>query len=214
VDGVQRAYGARAAYLPYPVPELPAVAEVALGDDERLRVVWTGRLAREKDPLLAVRAVERLQARRPARLEVYGDGPLRAHLEALAAERPWVTVRGARPQREVFAAHARAHVCLSTSVWDNVQVAVLEALARGVPVVSTRVGDAPHYYRAPSLERFCVDAGNADALGHAMAELAGSYELHRRAFADNGRQLASIHRNAPEVLMELIALALRSASVG
>jgi glycosyltransferase involved in cell wall biosynthesis len=211
VEGVQRAYGVRAAYLPYPLPERPAVGEVALGEDEPLRVVWTGRLAREKDPLLAVRAVERLRASRPALLEVYGDGPLRPQLDALAADRPWLTLRGTRPQPDVLAAQARAHACLSTSVWDNVQVAVLEALARGVPVVSTRVGDAPRYYRVPALERFCVEAGDAEASADAMAELAGGYGAHRRAFAANGSQLASIHHDAPRILMELIARARRGA---
>lgn len=212
VEGARRTYGVRAAYLPYPLPGVRPVADLALRDGEPLRVMWTGRLAHEKDPLLGVRAVERLRAGRPALLEMYGDGPLRPRLDALASERPWLTLRGARPWPEVLAAHERAHVCLSTSVWDNVQVAVLEALARGVPVVSTRVGDAPRYYRVPSLERFCVESEDADALGDALGRLAGSYEAHRRAFADNGRRLATIHRDAPRVLMELIAVAGRGAS--
>ena len=212
VEGMRRAYGVRAAHLPYPVPELPLADPVALADGETLRVVWIGRLAVEKDPLLAVRAVDRLRATRPAVLELYGEGPLRSRLEPLAAERPWLTLRGARPWPEVLAAHARAHVCLSTSVWDNVQVAVLEALVRGVPVVSTRVGDAPRYYRTPALEGFCVERGDADALSDALDRLASGYEAHRRAFAANGRELASTHGDAPRILMELIALARGAAA--
>jgi glycosyltransferase involved in cell wall biosynthesis len=212
VEGVLREYGARAWQLPYPLPELAPAAPVALGQGETMRVMWTGRLAREKNPLLAVRAVERLREARPAQLELYGDGPLRARVEALAAERPWLSLRGRRPWSEVLAAHDRAHVCLSTSVWDNVQVAVLEALARGVPVVSTRVGDAPGYYRAPSLARFCVASGDAEALSAALDELAADYAEHRRAFAGNGRQLAAAHREAPRVLMELIAAARAGGS--
>jgi len=212
VEGARRSYGVHAAYLPYPLPELPAAEGTVLREDEALRVAWIGRLGREKDPLLAVRAVERLRAKRPAMLDMYGDGPLRARLDTLAAERPWLAVHGARPWAEVLEVQGRVHVCLSTSVWDNVQVAVLEALARGVPVVSTRVGDAPRYYRVPSLARFCVDSGDEEALSRAMGELADSHELHRRAFADNGRQLEAIHRDAPRILMELIALAGRRAS--
>jgi glycosyltransferase involved in cell wall biosynthesis len=212
VEGARRSYGVHAAYLPYPLLELPAATETVLADGEALRVAWVGRLAREKDPLLAVRAVERLRTKRPATLGMYGDGPLRSQLDALTAERPWLTVHGTRPWTEVQEAQGRAHVCLSTSVWDNVQVAVLEALARGMPVISTRVGDAPRYYRVSSLERFCVESGNADAMSRAMGELAGAYQLNRRAFADNGRQLEAIHRDAPRILMELIALAGRRAS--
>ena len=92
-------------------------------------------------------------------------------------------------------------------MWDNVQVAVLEALARGVPVVSTRVGDAPRYYATPALERWCVEPGDPDATARALGELAASYDDNRQAFAANGRRLHAIHRDAPRVLMELIALA-------
>jgi glycosyltransferase involved in cell wall biosynthesis len=78
---------------------------------------------------------------------------------------------------------------------------------RGVPVVSTRVGDAPAYYRVPSLGRFCVASGDAQALAEALGGLGASYAEHRRAFVDNGRQLAAVHRDAPRILIELIARA-------
>jgi glycosyltransferase involved in cell wall biosynthesis len=207
VGGVRRLYGVQARYLPYPLPDLPRAVGLPPFDGI-VRVAWIGRLFPEKDPLLAVRAVERLRARRPATLDLYGDGTLRPQLEALASERPWLTLHGSRPWSEILAVQARAHVCLSSSGWDNVQVVVLEALSRGVPVVSTRTGDAARYYLLPSLERFCV-AGDPDALGGAIAELAGSYDEWRSAFAQNGERLRAIHGEAARVLVELIATAVR-----
>ena len=208
VDGVQRVYGLPAEYLPYPLPELPEARPVpGPPAGEPMRVAWIGRLAPEKDPLAAVRALDALVASRPATLDVYGDGPLRGAMQALAATRPWVTLHGSRPWEEALAAQERAHACLSTSVWDNVQVAVLEALARGVPVVSTRVGDAPRYYLTASLARWCVEPGDPEAAGRALGELATSYDEHREEFAANGRTLLATHGDAPRVLMELIALA-------
>ena len=89
-------------------------------------------------------------------------------------------------------------MCLSTSVWDNVQVAVLESLARGVPVVSTRVGDALRYYLTASLARWCVEPGDPEAAGRALDELAESYDEQRQAFAANGEQLLALpQRRAP-----------------
>jgi glycosyltransferase involved in cell wall biosynthesis len=206
VEGAERAYGVRVRYLPYPLPELPEASPPAPpGPDEALRAVWIGRLAPEKDPLLAVRAVERLRERRDATLDVYGSGPLQDELARLRAARPWLTLHGSRPWAEILAAQEHAHTCLSTSSWDNVQVAVLEALARGVPVVSTRVGDAPRYYPLAALGRFCVPPGDPDALAGAMAELAAGYEGHRRAFEENGARLRTVHHDAPRILMELIA---------
>jgi glycosyltransferase involved in cell wall biosynthesis len=82
---------------------------------------------------------------------------------------------------------------------------VLEALARGVPVVSTRVGDAPRYYRLPALAGCCVAPDDPEALGLALAMVAESYEPMRRAFAENGEQLRAIHRDAPRTLLKLMA---------
>ena len=213
VEGIRRNHGLEAAYLPYPLPELPPAARPRLDAGEALRVAWIGRLYPEKDPLLAVRAVEQLRARRAATLDVYGDGVLQDELAALARERPWLRLHGNRPWGEVLALQARAHVCLSTSAWDNVQVAVLEALSRGVPVVSTRVGDAPRYYRADGLERFCVAPGDAGALADALDELASSASRWGPQFAVNGERLRAIHAEAPTILEELIAAAGRGRPI-
>ena len=206
VEGAERAYGVRVRYLPYPLGDLP-VAEPRAGpaDGEVLRLVWVGRLAPEKDPLLAVRVLDSLRDGHDATLDVYGGGPLQPELARLGETRPWLTLHGSRPWREVLAAQERAHACLSTSRWDNVQVAVLEALARGVPVISTRVGDAPRYYALPELERFCVAPGDAAMLADATAAVAAGYDDHRRAFAANGARLRAVHNESARILMELIA---------
>lgn len=206
VEGAERAYGVRVRYLPYPLAELPVAApRTGPGAGEALRLVWVGRLAPEKDPLLAVQALDLLRDRREATLDVYGSGPLQRELARLGETRPWLTLHGSRPWPEVLSAQEHAHACLSTSRWDNVQVAVLEALARGVPVISTRVGDAPRYYSPPGLERFCVPAGDPSALAEATAAVAVGYDDHRRAFAENGTRLRAVHRESPRILMELIA---------
>jgi glycosyltransferase involved in cell wall biosynthesis len=211
VEGIRGNHGIDAAYLPYPLPELAPAARPRL--DSPLRVAWIGRLYPEKDPLLAVRAVEELRTRRPATLDVYGDGILHDELAALAVERSWLRLHGSRPWSEVLELQNRAHLCLSTSVWDNVQVAVLEALSRGVPVVSTRVGDAPRYYHMPDLGRFCVPAGDAPALAGALDEFASSAERYAQAFAVNGERVRAIHAEAPAILEELIAVAGRGRRI-
>jgi alpha-1,6-mannosyltransferase len=206
VDGARARYGVRAHHLPYPLPDLPPAPPLAgPADGAPLRVAWIGRLSPEKDPARAVAAIERLRARRPAVLEMFGDGRLRGRLDALAASRPWLTVHGSRPWPEVLAAQSAAHAVLATSTWDNAQVALLEALARGVPAVTTRVGDAPRYLLDPELERFCVGVDGADALGGALAELARSYDDWRARFAANGERLRALHGGAAGVLEELIA---------
>ena len=142
VRGSRSRYGVAATYVPFPLRELPPAMRLRLEPDEPLRIVWVGRLYGEKNPLAAVELVERVRLRRAATLDVYGDGPLLEALEELAQDRPWLAVRGPRTWEEIQQVQGTAHLCLSTSLRDATQMAVLEPLARGVPVVSTRVGDA------------------------------------------------------------------------
>jgi glycosyltransferase involved in cell wall biosynthesis len=82
----------------------------------------------------------------PARLEIVGDGPLRAPLERLVAERGVeATFHGALPQEQVLPFYRRAAVvCLpcvvvSSGDRDGLPTSLLEAMALGAPVVSTAV---------------------------------------------------------------------------
>jgi glycosyltransferase involved in cell wall biosynthesis len=205
VDGVRRLYGAQASYVPYPVRALSEPPPLGLRPEEPMRVAWVGRLFPEKDPLAAVSAVEVLRHEREATLEVCGDGPLRPALERLARERPWLLLRGSRGWDEAQAIQGNAHVCLATSVADNVQVAVLEALCRSIPTVSTRVGDAPSYYLRASLANLCVHPRDADAAGRALLAIASSYDEHRREFAENAGALRARHAAVGEALARLLA---------
>ena len=213
VEGVRKLYGAAADYLPYPVRELPPVpAPPMLSADEPLSVAWVGRLFPEKDPLVAVEAVEAVRRERKAVLHVCGDGRLRRELEELALTRPWLVLHGTRPWEEAQALQTRAHACLSTSVADNVQVAVLEALCRGIPTVSTRVGDAPAYYLRPAIRHLCVPPRNPEAVAGALRDLAASYDDYRREFESSAAVLRASHADAGAALATLAATAARRAA--
>jgi glycosyltransferase involved in cell wall biosynthesis len=204
VGGARRRYGVQAAHVPYPLRDLPPATPRSLRPDEPLRIVWVGRLYREKNPLLAVEAVERVRRRRDATLHVYGSGVLWDELWRLARDRPWLVLCGPRSWSEVQGAQAAGHICLSTSLRDATQIAILEPLARGIPVVSTRVGDAPTYYVSASLRSFCVDAADPDGAAAAILELASSYARHREHFAANADQLCARHARGPERLSSLL----------
>jgi glycosyltransferase involved in cell wall biosynthesis len=104
-----------------------------------------GRLHEVKRQDLLLRAAARLRATRPGlHVLIVGDGPERARLEALAADlgiRPAVTFTGfqTRPERLLPA----MDVFALTSRLEGLPLAMLEAWAAGVPVVSTAVGGIP-----------------------------------------------------------------------
>lgn len=214
LNGVRRLYGRQAVYLPFPVRPLPPAVPVPPQPGEPLRIAWVGRLSPEKDPLRAVEAVDLVRQSREAELRVYGDGPLRGELELLARELPWLRLHGAVAWKRVQAAQAQAHVCLSTSVADNVQVALLEPLSRGIPCVSTRVGDALSYYERPAIRHFCVQPSDAAALAGAILGVGGAYGRVREEFAENAAGLRARHSSSGDVLAQLVASALPAAELG
>jgi glycosyltransferase involved in cell wall biosynthesis len=206
VVAARKLYGVEASYLPFPVRELPPVLDrPSLRPHGTMEITWVGRLFPEKDPVLAVEAVDVLRREREVLLQVCGDGRLRPEVERLAMRRPWLIVHGTRSWGEVQALQGSAHVCLATSVADNVQVAVLEALSRGIPTVSTRVGDAPEYYHRPSIRHLCVEPRNAEAVARALQDLAGSYDGYRQEFAANAAVLRAHHAKAGAALAGLAA---------
>jgi glycosyltransferase involved in cell wall biosynthesis len=203
VVGCRSRYGVEATYVPFPLRQLPPPSPKPLAYDEPLRIVWAGRLYGEKNPLAAVAVADRVRQQRLATLEVYGSGPLLDELEELARERPWLHVCGPRSWEEIQQVQGAAHVCLSTSLRDATQMAVLEPLARGVPVVSTRVGDALGYY-ARGLWPFCVEPGDPEAAAEAVLTLAASYDRYRKRFTANAHELLRRHREGARRLAELL----------
>jgi glycosyltransferase involved in cell wall biosynthesis len=209
VEGARRLYGVQASYLPYPLRDLPPVeTSPSLEHDRPMRITWVGRLFPEKDPLLAVAAVENLRRRRDAELRIIGDGPLRHDLEQLALRRPWLLVHGPRTWEEVQLLQAEGHACLATSVADATQLTVLEPLSRGIPTVSTRVGDAPSHYLSSSIRHLCVAPRDPEATADALLDLASSYDSYRGRFADYAELLRARHADAGEALKRLLVEAL------
>jgi glycosyltransferase involved in cell wall biosynthesis len=108
-------------------------------------------VARNLEPIYdnasALRAFALVRAELPdARLTIAGSGPLRAELEALAAElgvAEAVHFSGRVDHAGMNALYHSADVMLNPSLVDNTPNSVLEALACGVAVVSTWVGGVP-----------------------------------------------------------------------
>ena len=161
-------------------------ARVALGLPRDATVVgWVGRMSSEKAPLLLVRAVERMTDDHRPLVIFIGDGPERATCEravALAGLGDSVRFVG-NVQRAARVFRAFDVFCL-TSDTEGTPIALLEAMAAGVPIVATAVGGVPDILSDESA--WLVEPRDADALARAVTEA-----LERRAEADERARVAA-----------------------
>ena len=148
---------------------------------ERPQVAWVGVLQRVKNPELLARAWPHVAERMPsARLAVVGAGPLQPEMDALAARFP-DTVR----MRPWLAAHDVARVLDESTVLavtsrsEGLGRVILEAFARGRPVVATQVGGIPDLVR-PERNGLLVPEDDPRALAAALLRVLEDTELAGR----------------------------------
>ena len=109
-------------------------------------------VARNLEPIYdnatALRAFQIVRKSLPsAQLVIAGSGPERQTLENLAGElglADAVVFTGRVENENMANLYYSADLMINPSLVDNMPVSVLEALASGVPVVSTNVGGVPH----------------------------------------------------------------------
>ena len=158
-------------------------------------LVWLRAFHEIYHPVLAIEVLARVRNEHPdVRLTMIGpdkgDGSFQ---QAKAAARrlgvaPAVSFPGAIPKPDVARHLAQAGIFLNTANCDNAPVSVLEALACGLAVVSTKVGGLP-YLLAHEQTALLVPPDDAGAMAAAVCRLQTHPELAAQLGA-NGRKLA------------------------
>jgi len=151
--------------------------------DERL-IGSVGRLAPIKNVRLLLRAARALRAAGwRMRFVIVGDGELRADLEAEArALRLNGDVIFTGWRQDLPAVYADLDLLVNTSLNEGTPVAVIEAMAAGVPVVATRVGGVPDLI-TDGVTGTLVPSDDTAALTSALVE--------RIERADDSRRMAA-----------------------
>ena len=155
-------------------------------------------LAPHKGQAVLLRAVDYLRPDRPLPTLVFvGDGPERAALEALAAER-------SRAARILFLGERRDARCLLPAFdvlvipslgREGFGLAAIEAMDAAVPVVASRVGGLPEVVD-DGRTGLLVPPGEPAALAAAVGSLLDRPELRHAMGAEGRRQVAERFRAA------------------
>ncbi|MHA6723780.1 glycosyltransferase [Sphingomonas sp. RS2018] len=173
-------------------------------------IVAIGRLSAEKGFTILIEAIGLLRdVGVEARLTLVGDGPERATIEAAIARLSLgnrVTLAGELPPEGVRAALKAADVFCLPSFSEGLPVSIMEAMAAGVPTVSTWIAGIPELAEN-GVTAMTVPPARADALADALRALvespdrAATLALAARARVEanhsqdiNGRSMADLLR--------------------
>ena len=162
--------------------------KVLTANGSPLKILFVGRLGKEKRPELFVKLAAALIQKLPGaalQFQIVGDGPLRARLEKLAADYALtgdhLSFLGVRADMDEIYRQAQALVL--TSEYEGTPNVLLEAMAHGLPIVATRVGGVTEI--VDESRALLVDAGDEKGLIEATEELISSAKL-RGELADEG----------------------------
>ncbi len=193
------------------VPETPPAHPPRDG----VRVIAVGRLVEKKNPLATIQAFARAtDATETVHLDVVGAGPLEPACRRLIEElgvSSRVTLHGALPHETILAMLAAADIFVQHSVTDpatgdkeGLPVAILEAMARALPVVSTRHAGIPEAVH-DGLTGLLVAERDIDGMARGLRALVGD-PARRQALGLAGWQRAQERFSWAREREDLLAL--------
>jgi glycosyltransferase involved in cell wall biosynthesis len=166
-------------------------------DGEPFTLLCVGRLAPAKGQRILIEAARRLvDEGRDLRLVMVGDGPdapdLKATVAAYGLERQ-VQFTGALNQNAVLEWYARADAFALPSFAEGVPVVLMEAMACGLPCVTTRITGIPELIE-DGRDGLLVTPSDDEALAAALARLMDDPALRvRLGSAGRARVQADYH---------------------
>lgn len=188
----------RISVIPYGVT-IPQKLSGVRGVATPVRMIAVGRLVGKKAPIATLQAFQECSKQFPKiELDLVGDGPLRPHAEAFVRTSGLTDVirmHGAMEHCKVRQLMADADIFVQHSVVDPTNgdeellpVAILEAMATGLPVVSTRHAGIPEAVE-DGVTGFLVPEGDVLGMSARMLRLCRNPDL-RQALGAAGRKVA------------------------
>jgi glycosyltransferase involved in cell wall biosynthesis len=173
--------------------------------NEPLEILCVGRLTPAKGQHLLIDAVDRLaQQGRSERLRLVGGGPDELSLREHAAhiELPEsVIFEGAVNQDRIRALFAAADIFCLPSFAEGVPVVLMEAMAMGIPCISTNITGIPELIRN-GIDGHLVPPSDLDALVDALTTLMDDAALRQRLAASGRARILEhydLHRNVEQL---------------
>ncbi len=154
------------------------------------RVLWPGRLVRDKDPLLTVEVLARARDRgADFVLDIVGEGHLKEPTHARAEELGVSEmINWHPPSQEMPRWFRSADLLLMTSLFEGMPLVIYEALAMGVPVVAPALPGNMELMDAQS-GVLVEPRDDADRYAEAIVSLLGDDERRRKMGEHSRRRM-------------------------
>ena len=174
----------------------PEALAPAPAPDPEAPLLCIGRLCPQKAQTLLIEAFARIKDSHPAaKLVLIGDGETRGAVEdAIRAQglEACIELRGWADNAAVAEALAQARALVLPSFAEGLPIVIMEALARGRPVISTYIAGIPELV-GPDCG-WLVPAGDVEALAGTLRECLEASPKRRAAMGQAGRaRVAQAH---------------------
>lgn len=137
------------------------------------RIVMAGRLADQKNYPMALKAMETVLAKYPdVKLDIFGKGNREESLKTMIREKGLensVSLKGWT--ENTLCEYANSDIYIMTSNFEGMPNALMEAMAAGLPCVSTDCDTGPEDLITDGENGYLVPVGDADALAQRLIEI-------------------------------------------
>ncbi len=160
--------------------ENKSAARKKIGIEDRLTLCYVGRLVREKNVFLMLRAFKRLTQEHTVNLLIVGDGYCRDDMKRFITENKiGALVRMIGNVKDVESYIAASAIGLLPSLREGLSNSMLEMMACGVPVIASKVGGASDVIEN-NINGLLFDSNDEDALFKHMVALVTDEEKRMR----------------------------------
>lgn len=183
-------------------------------DAATVNLLTVARLVEKKGICYGIMAVAEVLKRHPdVKYRIIGDGPLRDTLKKLITELGTddkIELLGGKSHEEVFALLNQTDIFISPSVTDEkgdqegIPVTLMEAMAHGLPVLSTWHSGIPELVK-DGVHGFLVPERAVDALKEKLAYLVANPEI-RVKMGDAGRNFVVDNYNNRQLNENLVVI--------
>ncbi len=194
--------------IPNPVSDNALNMEPHNYDRPCRRIVMAGRLAEQKNYPMALKAMQKVLEKYPdTKLDIFGKGKQEESLQTMIQEMGLnENVRLMGWTQDTLGEYANSDIYVMTSDFEGMPNALMEAMAAGLPCVSTDCDTGPEDLITDGENGYLVQLGDADALAERLIQIIEMPSSKRKAIGEKAKQTMNNNFNVEAVAEKWEAL--------